>query len=78
MRTTPTQTRISCVGEVSLSPAELQRCKRAHHAVVANLLWRDLDGTKARLRRRGGEGLEPGSPYALRCVHDDGCMTMVV
>lgn len=52
--------------EVCLSPDELQRCKRVHHTVVANMLWRDLNGTKARLRRRGAEGLEPGSPYARR------------
>ena len=60
------QTRVCCVTEVCLSPDELQRCKRVHHTVVANMLWRDLNGTKARLRRRGAEGLEPGSPYARR------------
>lgn len=67
---TTTQTHIRCIAELSLSPDALQRLKRVHHTVVANMLWKDLDGTKARLRRKGAEGgLEPGSPYAPRCAH---------
>ncbi len=62
------------MGPVHLSNDQLVRLKRVHHTAVSTLLWRDLDGTKARLQRAAGveegEGplmyLGPHSPWAYK------------